>query len=146
MAKEQKSWIYIRAWSDESQRNQENLLRRYATELGYTIVGQSCDLHVPRDRNQYGLASMLDAAQNQEFQVLLVQSWQRLGRDLASVEKTLSSLHQCGITVCSLKEPEITLDNALMVVKFSGAMRELNGPQEEPTQDESDIDSMTQQM
>ena len=146
MAEEQKSWLYIRAWSDESQRSQEDLLRNYAAEHGYTIVGQSCDLHVPRDRNQYGLASMLDAAQNQEFQVLLVQSWQRLGRDLASVEKALSSLHQCGITVCSLKEPEITLDNALMVVKFSGAMRELNGPQEEPTQDESDIDSMTQQM
>ena len=130
MAKEQKGWIYIRAWSDVSHRSQENLLRNYAAEHGYTIVGQSCDLHVPHGGKRYGLASMLNAAQNQEFQVLLIQS----------------SLHQCGITVCSLKEPEITLDNALMVVKFSGAMRELNGPQEEPTQDESDIDSMIQQM
>ena len=146
MAKEKKSWIYIRAWSDESQRSQENLLRRYAAEHGYTIVGKSCDLHVPHDRKKYGLASMLEAAQNEKFQVLLIQSWQRLGRDLASLDKTLSSLLQYGITVLSLKEPEITLDDALMAVKFSGAMREPDEPQEELSQDGSDIDSMTQQM
>lgn len=146
MSKEQKSWIYIRAWSDESRRNQEDLLRNYAAEHGYTIVGKSCDLHVPHDRKQYGLASMLDAAQNEEFQVLLIQSWQRLGRNLVSLDKTLSSLHQYGITVRSLKEPEISLDNALMAVKFSGAMREPDEPQEELSQDDSGIDTMTQQM
>ena len=146
MAKEQKTWIYIRAWSDESQRSQEDLLRNYAAEHGYTIVGKSCDLHIAHDRKQYGLASMLNAAQNQEFQVLLIQSWQRLGRDLVSLDKTLSSLHQYGIAVRSLKEPEISLDNALMVVKFSGTMREPNEPQEELSQDGSDIDTMTQQM
>ena len=89
---------------------------------------------------------MLNAAQNQEFQVLLIQSWQRLGRDLVSLDKTLSSLHQYGITVRSLREPEISLDNAPMVVKFSGAMREPDEPQEKLSLDESDIDTMTQQM
>lgn len=146
MAKEQKGWIYIRAWSDESQKDQENLLRNYAVEHRYTIVGQSCDLHVPHDGKRYGLASMLRAAQNEEFQVLLVQSWQRLGRDLESIETILSKLRQYGIRVCSMKESEMTLDDALMVVKFSSAMQGADESQEELTQDGSDIDSMTQQM
>ena len=146
MEEEQKGWIYIRAWSDESQKDQENLLRNYAGEHGYTIVGQSCDFHVPQGRKRYGLASMLHAAQNEEFQVLLVQSWQRLGRDLESIEKILSKLHQYGIRVCSMKESEMTLDDALMVVKFSSAMQGADESQEELTQDESDLDSMTQQM
>ena len=146
MAEEQKAWIYIRAWSDEAQRAQEDLLRNYAGEHGYTIVGQSCDLHVPHDGKRYGLASMLYAAQNEEFQVLLVQSWQRLGRDLESIEKILSKLQPYGIKVCSMKESEMSLDDALMVVKFSSAMQGADESQEELTQDESDIDSMTQQM
>ena len=71
MAKEQKGWIYIRAWSDESQKDQENLLRNYAVEHRYTIVGQSCDLHVPHDGKRYGLAS----------------SWSNLGSGLGGTSK-----------------------------------------------------------
>ena len=89
---------------------------------------------------------MLYAAQNEEFQVLLVQSWQRLGRDLERIEKILSKLQPYGIRVCSMKESEMSLDNALMMVKFSSAMQGPDEPQEEMTQDESDIASMTQQM
>ena len=40
----------------------------------------------------------------------------------------------------------MTLDDALMVVKFSSAMQGADESQEELTQDGSDIDSMTQQM
>lgn len=114
---EKHAWLYMRIDTPEDThgvlKNQEKELLRYAEQMGFSIAGTSSDLGSGTDFERPGLARLTDAAKEGSFNVLLVKSLSRLGRDAAKTAELLRQLNGLGIAVFSPLEGEINLDAAL---------------------------------
>ena len=65
-------------------------------------------------------------AAKHDFEVLLISSWNRLGRDLSETLDTMTELKNQNIAVQSVKEKNLSLDRVLSIARFAAAMQSPN--------------------
>jgi DNA invertase Pin-like site-specific DNA recombinase len=85
------AWIYCRIDAPEdvhgALKGQYERLETYASQMGLTVVGSSQDLGSGLQFDRLGLQSALEAAENGDFQISLVDSVSRIGRDATKVQE-----------------------------------------------------------
>ena len=129
MTGKKKAWLYLRAGTDEALEAQKSLLLEYADKAGYEVTEVAADYSPSQSSLKY---VRLDAA-NHDFEALLVSSWTRLGRDLSEAIETMACLKEQNVEVQSVKEQDISLDQALSFARFAAAMQIPDEiPSEEP--------------
>lgn len=119
MAEKKKAWLYLRATTERSLKAQEALLRDCADEVGYEVTDVAAD-YTP---SQSSLNLVRLAAESQDFEVLLVSSWNRLGEDLSEVIDTMTYLKDQNVAVQSAKERDMSLDQALSFAHVVAGMQ-----------------------
>ena len=112
-----RAWLYSRIDAPEDTngvlKNQEKELCDYAVQMGMTVAGTSSDLGSGLDYERPGLKQITAAAKDGRFDILLVKSLSRLGRDMEQTGELIKTLHEQGVGVCSPLEGAITLDSSL---------------------------------
>ena len=88
MAEKKKAWLYLKARTDEDLKAQKSLLLEYADKAGYEVTEVAAD-HSP---SQSSLKYVRLGAAKHDFEVLLISSWNRLGRDLSEALDTMTDL------------------------------------------------------
>ena len=113
---EKRAWIYTRIDAPEDShgvlKNQEKELLSYAEQMGFSVVGTSSDLGSGLDFERPGLTRLTVSAEEGGFDILLVKSLSRLGRDTAQTTGLLRQLGTLGVRVFSPQEGEIRMDAA----------------------------------
>ncbi len=112
------AWIYCRIDAPEDThgalKGQYERLEIYAAQIGFTVVGSSQDLGSGLNFDRPGLQTVLEAAKAGSFQVLLVDSVSRIGRDTAKTINFIQAISDCGISIYSPMEGEIKLSDSAM--------------------------------
>lgn len=111
---DQKSaWIYCRIDAPEDAhgalKGQYERLETYAAQMRFTVVGSSQDLGSGLNFDRPGLQTVLEAAKTESFQVLLVDSVRRVGRDESTTNGFIRMLMSYGITLFSPLEGKILI-------------------------------------
>ena len=88
MAEKKKAWLYLKARTDEDLKAQKSLLLEYADKAGYEVTEVAADYSPSQSSLKY---VRLGAAKH-DFEVLLISSWNRLGRDLSETLDTMTEL------------------------------------------------------
>ena len=114
----QSAWIYCRIDAPEdvhgALKGQYERLETYAAQMGFIVVGSSQDLGSGLNFDCPGLQAALEAANTGSFQVLLVDSVSRIGRDTAKTVNFIQTINSCGISIYSPLEGEIKLSDFAM--------------------------------
>ena len=109
---EKRAWLYARIDAPEDVhgvlKNQEKELIRYAEQMGFAIAGISSDLGSGTDFERPGLARLIVSAREGDFDVLLVKSLSRLGRDMSKTTELLRQLDGLDISIFSPMEGKIS--------------------------------------
>ena len=113
---DQKSaWIYCRIDAPEDThgalKGQYERLETYAAQMGFTVVGSSQDLGGGLHFYRPGLQAILEAAKAGSFQVVLVDSVSRIGRNMAKTTEFIQTISDCGISIYSPMEGEIKMSD-----------------------------------
>ena len=112
------AWIYCRIDAPEDThgalKGQYERLENYAAQMGFAVVGSSQDLGSGLNFDRPGLQTVLEAAKAGSFQVLLVDSVSRIGRDMAITGNFIQTISDCGISIYSPMEGEIKLADFAM--------------------------------
>ena len=119
MAEKKKAWLYLKARTDEDLKAQKSLLLEYADTAGYEVTEVAADYSPSQSSLKY---VRLGAAKH-DFEVLLISSWNRLGRDLSETLDTMTELKNQNIAVQSVKEKNLSLDRVLSIARFAAAMQ-----------------------
>lgn len=109
---DQKSaWIYCRIDAPEDThgalKGQYERLETYAAQMGFAVIGFSQDLGSGLHFDRPGLQAVLKAAKAGSFQILLVDSVSRIGRDTTKAIELIQIIGDCGISIYSPMEGEI---------------------------------------
>ena len=109
------TWIYCRIDAPEDThgalKGQYERLETYAAQMGFAVIGSSQDLGSGLNFARPGLQAVLEAAKAGSFQVLLVDSVSRIGRDMAKTIECINTIMDCGISIYSPMEGEIKLSD-----------------------------------
>ena len=109
------AWNYCRIDAPEDThgvlKGQYERLETYAAQMSFTVVGSSQDLGSGLNFNRPGLLAVLEAAKAGRFQILLVDSVSRIGRDMAKTISFIQTINDCGISIYSPMEGEIKLSD-----------------------------------
>ncbi|HBS91128.1 MAG TPA: recombinase [Erysipelotrichaceae bacterium] len=112
------AWIYCRIDAPEDThgvlKGQYERLETYAAQMGFVVVGSSQDLGSGLNFERPGLQTVLEVAKAGSFQVLLVDSVSRIGRDMAKTVNFIQTINGCGISIYSPMEGEIKLSDFAM--------------------------------
>lgn len=119
MTEKKKAWLYLRGGTEKSLEAQKALLWDYANEAGVEVT----DVAIDYSLSQSSLERVRMGAANQEFQVLLVSSWKRLGESLSEVIDTMTYLKDQNVAVHSAKERDMSLDQALSFARYASAIQ-----------------------
>jgi DNA invertase Pin-like site-specific DNA recombinase len=109
------AWIYCRIDAPEDThgalKGQYERLETYAAQMGFTVVDSSQDLGSGLNLDRPGLQTVLEAAKAGSFQVLLVDSVSRIGRDMVKTTELIQTISDCGINIYSPMEGKIKLSD-----------------------------------
>lgn len=112
------AWIYCRIDAPEDThgalKGQYERLETYAAQMGFAAVGSSQDLGSGLHFDRPGLQDVVEAAKAGSFQVLLVDSVSRIGRDTTKTIEVIQTISDCGISIYSPMEGEIKLSDFAM--------------------------------
>ena len=112
------AWIYCRIDAPEDThgalKGQYERLETYAAQMDFAVVGSSQDLGSGLHFDRPGLQAVLEAAKVGSFQVLLVDSINRIGRDMTKTVNFIQTISDCGISIYSPMEGEIKLPDFAM--------------------------------
>ena len=114
--------IYCNGRCDEHDRKKESLAVSESQDKGIAGGAESISAGL-RKRSGIRLKLVCLGAANHDIDVLLVSSWNRLGRALSEVIDTMAYLKEQNVTVQSVKEEDISLDQALSFARFAAAMQ-----------------------
>lgn len=107
------AWIYccidVPEDTHGALKGQYERLETYAAQMGFTVVGSSQDLGRGLNPDRPGLQAALEAAKAGSFQILLVDSVNRIGRDKSTTKAFIRTLMSYGITVFSPLEGKISI-------------------------------------
>lgn len=111
---DKRAWLYTRIDAPEDThgalKGQEKELYDYAGQMGLSVAGTSSDLGSGLNFDRPGLIRLTAAAREGSYDILLVRSLSRLGRDTAQTFELLRQLDGLGVHVLSPLEGEIRLD------------------------------------
>lgn len=109
------AWIYCRIDAPEDThgalKGQYERLETYAAQMGFAVVGSSQDLGSGLNFERSGLQAVLEAAKVGSFQILLVDSMSRIGRDMSKTISFVQTINRCEIRIYSPMEGEIKLSD-----------------------------------
>lgn len=109
------AWIYCRIDAPEDThgvlKGQYERLETYAAQMAFAVVGSSQDLGSGLHFDRPGLQAVLEAAKAGSFQILLVDSVIRIGRDMAKTVNFIQTMSDCRISIYSPLEGEIKLSD-----------------------------------
>ncbi|MVB10226.1 hypothetical protein CAFE_09040 [Caprobacter fermentans] len=112
------AWIYCRIDAPEdihgALKGQYERLETYASQMGFSVVGSSQDLGSGLHFDRPGLQAVLEAAKAESFQILLVDSVSRIGRDMAKTMNFIQTINGCRISIYSPMEGKIKLSDFIM--------------------------------
>ena len=112
------AWIYCRIDAPEDThgalKGQYERLETYAAQMGFPVVGSSQDLGSGLNFDRPGLQAALEAAKTGSFQVLLVDSVSRIGRDMSKTIEFMNTVMDCDVSIYSPMEGEIKLSDLTM--------------------------------
>jgi len=107
------AWIYCRIDAPEdvhgALKGQYERLETYAAQMGFAVVGSSQDLGSGLNFDRPGLQAILEAAKSESFQILLIDSVSRIGRDEMNTKSFIKTLLSYGITAFSPLEGKILI-------------------------------------
>lgn len=102
MDNKKNAWLYCRVASPDDSGHallmQEELLRQMAEELGFRIVGTTSEVANGHNFPRPGMGEMLAAAEQGDFDTLLVRSYSRLGRGFPTVKAFIDNMNDRGIS------------------------------------------------
>ncbi|HBI74158.1 MAG TPA: recombinase [Lachnospiraceae bacterium] len=105
------AWIYCRIDALEDTqgalKGQYEKLETYAAQMGFAILGSSQDLGSGLNLDRPGLHAVLESAKAGCFQVLLVDSMSRIGRNMSKTMNFIQTISDCGISIYSPMEGEV---------------------------------------
>ena len=110
-------WLYGRLSNDDdvdmnSLENQLRIIRTYAFEHGYQIVGESYDDNVSGMRfDRKGLNQVTQSVDAGQIDAVIVKDLSRLGRHQMQTALFIDYLRQCGVAVVSVTEGLNTMDD-----------------------------------
>ena len=99
-------WLYGRLSNDDdvemnSLENQLQIIRDYARERGYTVVGESYDDNSSGMRfDRKGLERLSAAAEKRQIDAVIVKDMSRLGRHRTQTSLFIDYLRHQGVAVC----------------------------------------------
>ena len=109
------AWIYCRIDAPEDThgalKGQYEKLETYAAQMNFDIVGSSQDLGSGLNLDCSGLQAVLEAAKAGSFQVLLLDSVSRIGRDMTKTINLIQTISGCNVSIYSPIEGEIKLSD-----------------------------------
>lgn len=112
------AWIYCRIDAPEDThgalKGQYEKLETYAAQMGFAVVGFSQDLGSGLNFDRPGLQAALEAAKTGSFQVLLVDSVSRIGRDMTKTVNFIQTISGFNVSIYSPMEGEIKLPDFTM--------------------------------
>lgn len=112
------AWIYCRIDAPEdihgALKGQYERLETYAEQMGFAVVGSAQDLGSGLNFERPGLQSVLESAKAGSFQILLVDSVSRIGRDMTKTVNFIQTVNGCEISIYSPMEGEIKLSDFTM--------------------------------
>jgi DNA invertase Pin-like site-specific DNA recombinase len=113
---DQKSaWIYCRIDAPEDThgalKGQYERLETYAAQMDFAVVGSSQDLGSSLNFDRPGLQTVLEAAKAWSFQILLVDSVSRIGRDMTKTVNFIQTISGFNVSIYSPMEGEIKLSD-----------------------------------
>ena len=103
-------WLYGRLSNDDdvemnSLENQLRIIREYARDHGYTVVGESYDDNVSGMRfDRKGFERLTTAVEHREIDAVIVKDLSRFGRHRTQTSLFMDYLRQCGVAVISATE------------------------------------------
>lgn len=101
MAEEKRCWLYTRIDAPEDTHGnlkaQEKVLLDFASKQGYEVAGTASDLGFERSLRRPGIARVIDAAKDNQFQILLSQNIRAISDNTAEAIGFLSYLYDIGI-------------------------------------------------
>jgi DNA invertase Pin-like site-specific DNA recombinase len=86
---------------------QENKCKEYAKKQGWEVIGTSKDKENGLNFNRDGLEKILEAAQQNKMNIILMQDISRLGRDLEKVTEYVDKLLKYNVKVVTTDLGEI---------------------------------------
>ena len=110
-------WLYGRLSNDDdaemdSLQNQMEIIRAYAQEHGYTVVGESYDDNFSGMRfDRKGLEQLTAAVENSRIDAVIVKDMSRLGRHRTQTSLFIDFLRYRGVAVLSATEGLSTMDD-----------------------------------
>ena len=127
-----KGAVYVRVSTEEQAKagfsinSQIMDLKEYAEKNGIEVVKVFKDEGVSGTKfdNRKGLQEMLKSADKKEFDVLLIYSYSRLGRDNYETEGIVRNLLKKGIDIISLKEQYGQDPMGVLIRQIIGAINE----------------------
>lgn len=126
---DKRAWLYTRIDTPADNhgilKEQEKALYDYAGQMMMSIAGSSSDLGGGHDFERPGLMQATAAAREGRFDILLVKSLGRLGRDVEQTCELIRQFNELGAKVCSPLEGEISLESPLFTAH--GARMEQGG-------------------
>lgn len=112
------AWIYCRIDAPEDThgalKGQYERLETYAAQMGFAVVGSAQDLGSGLNFERPGLQAILEATKAGSFQILLVDSVSRIGRDMSKTIEFIKTVMDCGVSIYSPMEGEIKLSGFTM--------------------------------
>ena len=101
-----KVFLYCRVAHDDrfSLEAQENALRRYAAQAGYTIVGVAAEHGNGLTLDRPALQKVTQAVLAGEVELVLVNSLTRIGREWGMTQRYIDLLTEHGVKLLCIKE------------------------------------------
>lgn len=101
-----KCCLYLRvSRRDQTPENQLPALKRIAEARGLEVVEVVIEKRSGAKKKRPGLDQVMKGAHEGQYQVVLVWAIDRLGRSMATVVETITSLDRLGVQVVSHQEP-----------------------------------------
>ena len=120
MEKAKRAWIYCYIDAPEDThgvlKGQHEKLDSYASQMCFTVVGSSHDLGNGLILNRPGLMELMEAAIIGKMDVLVIDSLNRIGRDVNQVLGFLHKLNGYGVKVYSPLEGEINIEHQKLMI------------------------------
>lgn len=120
MEKAKRAWIYCYIDAPEDThgvlKGQHEKLDSYANQMCFSVVGSSHDLGNDLTLNRPGMTELMEAAIIGKMDVLIIDSINRIGRDVKQVLEFLHKLNGYGVKVYSPLEGEINIENQKLMI------------------------------
>lgn len=109
-----RAWIYCCIDAPEDAHGnlkyQKEELYNYAEQMGFTVAGSSQDVGSGLDMNLSGYQKVIQAAEEEKMDALLVKRVDRLGRDSRKVLELIRILEKYNIAIYTPMEGQVALE------------------------------------